>query len=49
VRRITPIQATPDSIQYELELLSGLAGLKRAIGNDSVLDGGDDDSVYRLR
>ncbi|MGH8077615.1 MAG: DUF2066 domain-containing protein [Lysobacter sp.] len=49
VRRITPIQATPDSIQFELELLSGLAGLKRAVSDDGVVDGAEDDSVYRLR
>lgn len=49
VRRITPIQATPASIQFELELLSGPAGFKRAVGDDGVLDAGEDDSVYRLR
>lgn len=48
VRRITPVQATPDSIQYELELVSGLAGFKRAVSADGVLDGADD-STYRLR
>ncbi len=50
VRRITPVQASPDSIQYELELVSGLAGFKRAVSDDGVLDSGEDDiSVYRLR
>lgn len=50
VRGITPIQATPDSIQYELELVSGLAGFKRAVSSDDVLDSGGDDTVmYRLR
>ena len=51
VRRITPIQATPDSIEFELELVSGLAGFRRAVGNDGVLDAadGDEAAVYRLR
>lgn len=50
VRRITPIQATPDSIQYELELVSGLTGFKRAVSADGILDGVDDEaSAYRLR
>ncbi len=49
VRRITPIQATPDSIQVELELLSGLDGFKRAVSAGGVLDSSDDAAVYRLR
>ncbi|HEY5612343.1 MAG TPA: DUF2066 domain-containing protein [Lysobacter sp.] len=50
VRGITPIQATPDSIQYELELVSGPAGFKRAVSGDGVLDSaGDEPSTYRLR
>ena len=50
VRRITPVQATPDSIQLELELVSGLAGFQRAISEGGVLDGDDVDlSTYRLR
>lgn len=50
VRGITPIQATPDSIQFELELVSGLAGFKRAVSDDGVLDSGEDDTaMYRLR
>ena len=50
VRRITPIRATPDSLQVELELLSGPAGFQRAVRDDSVLDSADADaSIYRLR
>ena len=29
IRKITPIRATPDTLEYDLELLSGLPGLKR--------------------
>ena len=50
VRGITPVQATPDSIEYELELVSGPAGFKRAVGSGGVLDSaGDDAATYRLR
>ena len=50
VRRISPVQATPDSIQYDLELVSGPAGFKRAVADAGVLDGADDETqTYRLR
>ncbi len=50
VRGITPIQATPDSIEFELDLVSGPTGFKRAVSGDGVLDGMDGDlSTYRLR
>lgn len=56
VRSITPIQATADSIEYELELVSGAAGFRRAVSSDGVLDSvdapdgvGDQPASYRLR
>ena len=59
VRRITPVQATPDGVQYDLDLVSGLAGFQRAVGQSDVLVGVGDDyegdnpptstSTYRLR
>jgi len=50
VRGITPVRATPDSLQVELELLSGLTGFQRAVSDDGVLDSADADaSLYRLR
>ena len=50
VRGMTPIQATPESIEYELDLVSGPAGFKRAVSGDGVLDGTEDDTAtYRLR
>ncbi len=41
VRRITPLRANGDSLELELELATGLAGLKRAVAGDDVLTGGD--------
>ena len=51
VRRITPVRASADSLVLELELVSGLAGFKRSIEGDGVLDpvGDADATVYRLR
>ncbi len=39
VRGITPLRATPQGVVFELELRSGLPGLKRAIDGGNVLDG----------
>lgn len=60
VRDVTPLRATADALELELELLTGLPGLARAVEADEVLDGvpgGEDDplqepaqpTVYRLR
>ena len=37
VRRITPLRATPDGLELELELTSGLAGLRHMVDNGDVL------------
>ena len=34
VRRITPTRATPQALEYELELVSGLPGLNRLLARD---------------
>lgn len=53
VRRHTPTRATPQGLEYELELVSGLPGLHRVLARDEVieviegLDG--QPPVYRLR
>lgn len=50
VRRITPVRATAEGVVFELELVSGLSGFKRATSDDGVIDAGDGDtSTYRLR
>ena len=38
VRRATPVRATPQGLEYELELVSGLPGLHRLLGRDGVVD-----------
>lgn len=51
VRRITPVRATAEGVVFELELVSGLSGFKRATGDGGVIDAGDGDTpqTYRLR
>lgn len=38
VRRATPVRATPQGLEYELDLVSGLPGLHRLLGRDGVVD-----------
>ena len=42
VRRIAPVKAAPGVLALDLDLLTGLPGLKRAAGNGEVLVGSDD-------
>lgn len=50
VKRITPVRATPDSLELDLQVEGGLSGLRKAIGNNGVLSGGEGDQpVFRLR
>lgn len=50
VRRITPLHASAGSLELELDLVTGLAGLKRAITGSEVLAGGDGEPpVFQLR
>lgn len=53
VRRITPTRATPQALEYELELVSGLPGLNRLLARDGVVDVIEgmegQPTVYRLR
>lgn len=37
IRKITPIRATPESMEFDLELLSGLPGLKRMVDSGDTL------------
>ena len=50
VRGIRPVRATPDGLEAELDLLTGLAGFRRIV-DPAVLqeEGGGDVPVYRLR
>lgn len=42
VRGITPVRATAQALELELDLLTGLRGLQQAIEGDDVLVGGDE-------
>ena len=51
VRRVTPVRAAPGLVVFELELVSGLAGLRRMAGNGDVIaaDGEGNATSYRVR
>jgi uncharacterized protein len=57
VRKVTPVRATPQGVQFDLELISGLPGFKRLVAGDDVLlsiEGGPlstegEPPVYRMR
>ena len=51
VRRMTPVRAAPGMVQFELELISGLAGLRRMADGGDVLaaEGDGATSTYRVR
>jgi uncharacterized protein len=41
VRRITPVHASGDRLELDLELLSGLSGFQRMLGDDAPFTGPD--------
>ena len=50
VRKITPVRANGDTLELDLELLSGLSGFKRMLADDSPLQGGEGEPpVYDLK
>jgi hypothetical protein len=50
VRRIAPLRATPDGLELDLELTSGLGGFRRMVGKDDVLvDSEGEPPTFRLR
>lgn len=50
VRRITPVRASGDTLELDLELISGMSGFRRMLGNDSPLMGGEGEPpVFRLK
>lgn len=49
VRKITPVRASGNTLEVDMELLTGLSGFKRMLG-DGPLEGGEGDPpVYHLR
>jgi hypothetical protein len=51
VRGIRPLRAGPGALELELDLLTGLAGFRRAVGAGDVLAGGGegDPAMFHLR
>lgn len=41
VRKLTPVRASAQGLEFDMELLTGTEGLRRAILRDSVLSGGE--------
>ncbi len=50
VRRITPVRAAGDTLELDLELVSGLAGFRRMLGDDAPFTGGEGEPpAYQMR
>jgi len=53
VRRLAPVHATPQGLEYELDLVSGMPGFNRLLARDGVVDVMEglegQPPVYRLR
>ncbi|MBS0230651.1 MAG: hypothetical protein JSS52_05770 [Proteobacteria bacterium] len=57
VRRIVPVTATPDRLELDLDLSTGMANFSRYVGRGDVLvavpsdatDGGNADGTTRFR
>ena len=50
VRKITPVRAEGSMLEVDLELLSGLSGFNRMLGDDSPVQGGEGEPpVYHLK
>ena len=50
VRRITPVRASGDTLELDLEPVSGLAGFRRTMGDEAPFTGGEGEPpVYQMR
>jgi len=49
VRRITPVRALPGAMEYDLDLLTGIAGLKRMADEDMLVGGDGEPATFQLR
>ena len=50
VRRITPVRASGDTLELDLELVSGLAGFRRTMGDAAPFTSGEGEPpVYQMR
>jgi len=48
VRRVIPVHATPDGLQVDLDLATGLSGFRRLLNDDVLQDEEGDPPVFRL-
>jgi hypothetical protein len=48
VRRVIPVRATPEGLQVDLDLATGLSGFRRLLNNDMLQDEEGDPPVFRL-
>lgn len=49
VRRITPVRATPQGLEVDLDLATGMSGFRRLLDADVLLDEEGEPPVFRLR
>lgn len=49
VRRITPVRATPEGLEVDLDLATGLSGFRRLLDDGVLQDEEGDPPVFRLR
>lgn len=49
VRRITPVRATPEGLEVDLELATGLSGFRRILDDAVLLAGEGEPPTFRLR
>lgn len=49
VRKITPVRALPGALECDLELLTGIAGLKRMADENVIIGGDGDPATFQLR
>lgn len=49
VRRITPVRATPEALELDLQLSTGLSGFRRLVDDEVLVAGEGDSPTFRLR
>ena len=49
VRRITPVRATPERLEVDLDLTTGLSGFRRLVNGSVLQDEEGTPPVFRLR
>jgi len=48
VRRVIPVRATPEGLQVDLDLATGMSGFRRLLNNEMLQDEEGDPPVFRL-